>query len=137
MRVKRGNRGSLYIEFLIAVFVVAIGSAGIISLLSASSQASKGNLYYTVASQIAREEIENIRSTKACLLSNRTSASLISNTSALTQLPSGAGTLTIEDSSTLTGAKDITVTITWVQPSDKRTKTLTYKTMVSPYGPTS
>lgn len=134
---QRGKRGAAYVEFLTAVFVTALGAAAILGLVVASSHATRANEYYSLASNIARQEIENIRASRGYLLANRTGAELTSASDMLDELPDGAGTLTVEDSSTLAGAKDITVTITWRNPPSTTTDTLTLKTMVSPDGPTS
>lgn len=135
-RARRRN-GVTFVDLLVAVFVTALGTAAVLGLLSAASQLSTGNQYYLMAQQIARGEMEAIRSTKGYVLSNRTNAPLISSPSLLSQLPSGTATLTIADSATLTGAKDITVTVQWLQPPSNTQKTITLKTLVSPNGPTS
>ena len=133
----RCKRGAAYIEFMLAVFILALGSAAVLGLICMAGQTCKSNEYYALAGQIARTEMETIRSTRACLLSNRTNAVLISQPTALSELPSGAATLTITDSALLTGAKEITVTLRWLQSPMDGFKTLTLKTMVSPDGPTS
>lgn len=112
-----------------------MGAAGALGLVSASTRVARANEYYTVAAQIARAEIETLRSTRACLLANRTDSALVSGSAALSQLPSGAGKLTIADSALLGGAKDITVTVEWAT-IDGSPKSLTLQTLVSPDGPT-
>lgn len=128
----RRRIGAAYIEFLIAVAVTTIGSAGVLGLVVASQQASKCNEYFTIASQIARTEIETIRSTRADKLANRTDASFLSVPTNLDDLPEGEATVTITDSTVLTGAKDVTVTVSWVQPPPALNKSITLKTMVAP-----
>lgn len=131
MRMRR-RLGSAYIEFLIAVMVTAIGTAGVLGLVVASKQASMCNQYFTTASQIARTEIETIRSTRIDALANRSNAPLLSAPQNLADLPQGQAAVTITDSAILTGAKDVTVTVSWVQPPPALDKSITFRTMVAP-----
>jgi hypothetical protein len=130
-------RGAILIEAILGILICSLLAVSLIELLMMSSQINRSNKGYTIASQIARAEIENIRSTKACLLSNCTDASPTGSYPSLTSLPGGVVKLTINDSSLLTGGKDVTVTVTWKYPATNKTQTLSLKTMVSPDGPTS
>ena len=131
-RNTRRGIGAAYIEFLIAVAVTTIGSAGVLGLVVASKQASMCNGYFTIASQMARTEIETIRSTRVDILANCTDAPFLSVPTNLDDLPQGAATVTITDSTILTGAKDVVVTVSWVQPPPALNKSITLKTMVAP-----
>lgn len=130
-RKLRRRIGAAYIEFLIALTVTTIGSLGVLGLVVASQQASTCNEYFTIASQIARTEIETIRSTRVDKLANRTDAPFLSNPTNLDDLPQCQATVTITDSTILTGAKDVVVTVSWVQPPPALNKSITLKTMVA------
>lgn len=138
MNLKRlkHKSGSLYIDFMIGVFIAALCIIALLSMSVASSKITHYVKNSQIAAAVARGEIETIRSTKGYMLSNRTDASLISSPDELSLLPEGSGTLTIADSALVAGGKDITVTISWRTPNGT-TKSLTFKTMVSPDGPTS
>jgi len=126
--------GALYIDVLMALLVIAAAGFMVFGLLIMHKQTSKDNEYYAIADQIARLEIETIRSEHGYTLSNCTNAALVSGGPQLSLLPSGAGKLTIASSALVSGGKDITVVISW-QAENGPARSVTFNTLVSANGP--
>jgi len=88
---------------------------------------SKSQKYQNIAYHVANKEMEDLRST---VLSGLQASGTISDP-LLSQLPSGDGNYTVDDSADYSGLKELTVTVTW---NDGVSKSVVLKTLASSAG---
>jgi len=98
---------------MMAVLITATACVAACGLLLATSAANKSASNYSTALNAAREELEILRTRRTALTVNRTDAAFVGSVPQLNELPSGAGTLSIADYPSVSGLKQITITVSW------------------------
>ncbi len=108
------QRGFSLIEVIIGIFLI-LTAFGLCILQITIAEATKKQRYEDVAYQVANRQMESLRATDFALLPSSGSVS----DSALSQIPSGAGTYTSSNYASFTGVKELVVTVTWNDGSSK------------------
>ncbi|PIP21382.1 MAG: hypothetical protein COX39_03425 [Candidatus Nealsonbacteria bacterium CG23_combo_of_CG06-09_8_20_14_all_40_13] len=117
---KKYNRGYSLVELIV---VIAIAGSVLVTIYLSLLYALKINLrarHSTFAYQSAEQEMEIIRNTPFANLTNQTSGSFLGTVSTLQQLPSGTGTLTIQDYQSNNKIKEIVVIISWQEKTQSK-----------------
>lgn len=125
----KNERGTSLFDIIFSILILAFGAAAIFSLITASASANRRAADELIAANIARQEIELLRSTDTTLLTNRTSSSFVGSFPQLNQLAAGQAFLTIADYPYLTGAKQVTVRINWISRNCSASRSLTMSTL--------
>jgi len=120
---KRPNEGFTLLEMLIAITILAVGLLGVAGLQASSIRRNVFAMKNTEATALIEDKIEEYRNTPY--------ADITEGTVTETGLGSG-GTFTrisiIQDSAPINDTKEITVQVTWSDPSDHL---VSFQTIVS------
>jgi prepilin-type N-terminal cleavage/methylation domain-containing protein len=119
------NRGVTFIELIIAVSVLSIGILGLYLVIIFGIGVNREAKYLALSYEIANREIETVRNTSFTDLVNQTDGNFYSGNADISKLPSGSGTLTIENYEGNDKIKEIIVKVTWQEQNTTKTTTVT------------
>jgi len=126
LKFQKKQAGMSIVEVIVSILLIVI----LFSLLVMEYRVlliSKSQKYQNIAYHVANKEMEDLRST---VLSGLQASGTISDP-LLSQLPSGDGNYTVDDSADYSGLKELTVTVTW---NDGVSKSVVLKTLASSAG---
>lgn len=112
--LKKNQQGISIIEVIVVIFLVAILFT-LIFLEVAALNTSRKQRYENIAYHSANKKMEALRATAVDSLPASGSIS----DSQLSQIPFGSGSFTVANYTGYTGIKEITVTVTWNDGSNK------------------
>lgn len=128
------EKGMSLIDVLVSIWVVALLSMSICTMVVVSRSANTQAQNSQIAVNAARRELDLLRGMKCYLLPNQTNGPLIKNIPEISNLSNGTGRLTVADCAGLTGLKQVAVTISWTAQPSGRSKTYTITTMMGQNG---
>jgi hypothetical protein len=104
------SEGMSLIEVAVSIFLIFVLFLTYVAALNTVALVKKNNLA-DLAYHVANKQMESLRQIPFNSLSNTTNAPI--SDSMLSKIPSGAGSYTISDYSSMTGVKEIVITINW------------------------
>ncbi len=131
-RRRRARRGGVLLEAMLGMMVASFITVSGLSLMVSASSVSDGAKQSTIAYNIARQQIENMRSLRGAQMANVTNQAL--TLPELAQLNGGAGTLTVQTYRDT--VKRVSVTINWRAGQNRQPRTMTVTTLMAPGGVT-
>ena len=133
-RARRSKRGFALLDSVIALTVASLLIVYGLSLMMRTTSSSDAARQTTIAYNMARQQIENVRTFRAAPLPNRFEGPLLGDTSLLAHLNNGSGTLTL---ATYRGTvKQVTVKIRWNVGARSQTREIAVTSLVAAGGVT-
>ena len=134
INLRRSKRGFALLDSVIALTVASLLIVYGLSLMMRATSSSDAARQTTIAYNMARQQIENIRTFRGAPLPNRFEGPLLWDTSLLTHLNNGSGTLTL--STYRSTVKQVTVKIRWNDGARSRTREIAVTSLVAAGGVT-
>ena len=132
IRRRRARRGGALIEAMLGMIVASFLTVSGLSLMVSASSVSDGAKQSTIAYNIARQQVETMRSLQGARMPNVTNQAL--TLPELSQLNSGTGTLTVQTHRNT--VKKVTVRINWRSGQGRQLRAITVTTLMAPGGVT-
>jgi Tfp pilus assembly protein PilV len=137
IRTRRRTQGFLLMEAMIAIFVGTLVLISAISLVTAGAVAAEAARQNNIATNCARQILENVRLRRGAMLVNGpyTDATVFGPVPQLTELRGGSASLTI--SSWEYSVKSVVITVNWrAGEGGGKAKTRVISALVGPRGVT-
>lgn len=128
-KVKISQKGFTLIEMIVTIAVTSLVLVMILGTILFTIKVNLRTRHRTLAYQILEQEVEIVRNTPFENLQNQTAGVFLDTVSEVSNLPSGTGTLTIEDYAGQSTIKQVTADISWLEGDSPKTISLT--TLVS------
>lgn len=119
------QEGVVLLEALIAILIFSFGILGLVGLQAAMIKNTTDNRYRTEAGYIAQQTLGAMWSTPGNL------ANHVETDAPISTLPNGKRTVSLPATAAGTGGNQVQVTITWQQPGQPDTHSLTVNARIS------
>ncbi len=132
--MRRRRRGFALLDTVIALTMASMLIVYGLSLMMTTTSSGDAARQTTIAYNLARQQIENVRAFRGAPLPNRFEGPLLGDTAMLSHLNNGSGTLTL---STYRGTvKQVTVKIRWTVSARSATREIAVTSLVASGGVT-
>lgn len=126
MKKSNQNKGTTFVELIIAVGVIGVALLSLILVIIYGIKVNRQAKLLTLSYEIAGKEMETLRNTPFTNLINQTNGPFYSDANTdLAKLPNGSGNLTIRNYEGSTQIKEIIINISWDNLGQNKTTTFT------------